>query len=198
MDNKNSNINRRDVLRSITLLTGYTLTAGATSAFLAGCKTDPKSEVSASGAAKFLTDDEYALVSEISERILPKTDTPGAKDAGVPDYIELAVKSFYKAEDQSKFRENLKTFDKTSNDKYKKNFVQLSDENKDDVLKMLAEEWKKDDSKPHIFKELRDLTVTGYCTSEAGAKQLLKYDPIPGPYQADIDRKTVGGVWALN
>ena len=42
MDNKNSNINRRDVLRSITLFTGYTLTAGAASAFLAGCKTDPR------------------------------------------------------------------------------------------------------------------------------------------------------------
>lgn len=186
------------MLKSITLLTGYTLTAGAASAFLAGCKTDKATETGVSAAAKFLSQDEYAMLAEVSERILPKTDTPGAKDAGVPDYIELAVKSFYKAEDQTKFRENIKLFDKTANDKYKKNFVQLTDENKDDVLKMLAEEWKKDDSKPHIFKEVRDLTVTGYCTSEAGATQLLKYDPIPGPYQADIDRSTVGGVWALN
>ena len=48
---------------------------------------------------------------------------------------------------------------------------------------MMAEEWKKNEKDPHIFKEMRDLTVSGYCTSEQGAKQLLKYDPIPGPYK---------------
>jgi hypothetical protein len=197
MENKTSNINRRDLLKNLALITGYTFTAGATSAFLAGCKTDVKNETTTSTlSSKFLTADEHALLAEVTERIIPKTDTPGAKDAGVADYIDMALKGFYKPEDQTKFREGIKLFDKTANEKYKKNFVQLTDENKDDVLKILADEWKKKENEPHIFKEVRDLTVTGYCTSEQGATKFLVYDPIPGPYQADIDRKSVAGCYA--
>ncbi len=195
MSNHNT-IDRREALKTLTLLTGYTLTAGAASAFLAGCKNE--TTAAAAGAeANVLSADQMRTIAAVVERILPKTDTPGALDAGVDQYVSLAVNKFYKPEDQKKFIENLGKFDKLAADKYKKTFAQLTDENKDDVLKMMAEEWKKNDQDPHIFKEMRDLTVTGYCTSEQGAKQLLKYDPIPGPYKGCIDRSTVGGVWAL-
>lgn len=195
MSNHNT-IDRREALKTLTLLTGYTLTAGAASAFLAGCKNE--TTAAATGAeSNVLSADQMRTIAAVVERILPKTDTPGALDAGVDQYVSLAVNKFYKPEDQKKFIENLGKFDKLAADKYKKTFAQLTDENKDDVLKMMAEEWKKNDQDPHIFKEMRDLTVTGYCTSEQGAKQLLKYDPIPGPYKGCIDRSTVGGVWAL-
>jgi hypothetical protein len=193
---QNNSIDRREMLKTLTLLTGYTLTAGAASAFLAGCKNDPAA-AGLAGSVSILSDDQIKTLAAIVDRIIPKTDTPGAVDAGVEQYIALAVNKFYKAEDQKKFLENFARFDKLATDKYKKTFAQLSDQNKDDILKILAEEWKKNEKDPHIFKEIRDLTVTGYCTSEAGAKQLLKYDPIPGPYKGCIDRESVGGVWAL-
>ena len=193
---QNNSIDRREMLKTLTLLTGYTLTAGAASAFLAGCKNDPAA-AGLAGSVSILSDDQIKTLAAIVDRIIPKTDTPGAVDAGVEQYIALAVNKFYKAEDQKKFLENFARFDKLATDKYKKTFAQLSDQNKDDILKILAEEWKKNEKDPHIFKEIRDLTVTGYCTSEAGAKQLLKYDPIPGPYKGCIDRASVGGVWAL-
>ncbi|MBK8698080.1 MAG: gluconate 2-dehydrogenase subunit 3 family protein [Saprospiraceae bacterium] len=136
-------------------------------------------------------------IADIAERIIPKTDTPGAKDALVHEYISLAVNKFFKADDQKRFLDKFASFDKIAAHKYKKNFSALSDTNKDDVLKIMAEEWKKNEQEYHIFKEFRDLTVTGYCTSEPGATQLLKYDPIPGPFKGCIDRSTVGGVYAL-
>ncbi len=199
---------RREALKVISMLTGYAITAGAASAFLAGCKADPKAT---SGTASIPTpggsidtpytsvfsSDQLALLSEVSERIIPKTDTPGAKDVGVASYIDQTVSLFFKDKDRKLFLEKITSFDKIANDKYKKNFVQLSDENKDDVLKIMVSEWKKNDKEPHIFKAMRDLTVTGYCTSEAGAKKLLVYDPVPGPYQGCIDRSTVKGVYAL-
>lgn len=189
-------IDRREVLKTLTLIAGYTLTAGAASAFLAGCKSEG-AVATTTGDANILSKEQMETIAAVVERILPKTDTPGALDAGVDQYVSLAVNKFYKAEDQKKFVENLGKFDKYASDKYKKTFAKLTDENKDDILKMMAEEWKKNEKDPHIFKEMRDLTVSGYCTSEQGAKQLLKYDPIPGPYKGCIDRATVGGVWAL-
>lgn len=194
--NQQNHIDRREMLKALTLMTGYAITAGVASAFLSGCKSDPTAAAQG-GTASILSDEQIKTIAAIVDRIIPKTDTPGAVDAGVDQYISLAVNKFYKAEDQKKFLENFTRFDKLATDKYKKTFVQLSDQNKDDILKILAEEWKKNEKDPHIFKEIRDLTVTGYCTSEAGATQLLKYDPIPGPYKGCIDRTSVGGVWAL-
>ncbi len=203
-ENNSTDLDRREALKMISMFTGYAVTAGAASAFLAGCKADPKaaattSTATATAGAKFksvLSSDQMALINEVSERIMPKTDTPGAKDAGVGAYIDETVSMFYKPEDQKKFLENLVIFDKTATDKYKKNFVQLSDENKDDVLKIMAAEWKKKESDPHIFKEMRDLTVTGFCTSDVGAKKFLTYDPLPGPYKGCIDRSTVKAAYS--
>lgn len=202
-----NNLDRREMLKRLSLITGYTFTVGATSAFLAGCKSDSSksdSVTSASAAStikSIFSKDQMDVIAEVAERILPKNETPGAKDANVQEYIGQAVSGFWKKEDQDRFVKNLSSFDKLAADKYKKKFVELTDSNKDDILKILAEEWKKGkdvkDAPPHIFKEMRDLTVTGYCTSEAGAKQLLKYDPTPGPYQGCIDRASVGGVYAL-
>jgi hypothetical protein len=225
MEKNKTNIDRRDVLKSLSLITGYALTAGAASAFLAGCKSDTK-EVAAgttsTGTKSVLSSDQIKLVAEVAERIIPKTDTPGAKDAGVEQYIANAITGFYKPDDQKYLLEGLTQFDKIANNKYKKNFVELTNENKDDILRMMANDWKKEDEikkhkiealrkefgaateipnelkRNHIFKEIRDLTVTGYCTSEIGATKLLVYDPIPGPYKADIPRSSVKGVYAIN
>ena len=189
-------IDRRDALKTLGMLTGYAITAGAASAFLAGCKADQK-PIKGKNASSLFNEEQMKTIAEIAERMLPKTDTPGAKEAGVDQYISMALTNYYKAEDQKIFLDKFQTFDKIAIDKYKKKFVELNDQNKDDVLKIMAEEWKKNEKNDHIFKEFRDLVVTGYCTSEVGAKQLLKYDPIPGPYKGCIDRSEVGGVWAL-
>jgi hypothetical protein len=214
---------RRDLLKTLTAITGYSICAGASIAFLEGCKADNKAVEAAASAApevfkSILNKDQITLLDEISERILPKTDTPGAKDCQVAEYISRAVTNHYKPEDQKRFTDGLVKFDNVAKAKFQKTFVTLNDTERDEVLTILAKEWRvyqaasdkagavavpgpggntKPKVPPHIFKEVRDLTVTGYCTSKEGATKLLKYDPIPGPYKKDIPRSEVGGVWAL-
>ena len=43
------------------------------------------------------------LVSEVAAIIIPKTDTPGAKEVGVPAFIDQLIKQCYKKEDQDRF-----------------------------------------------------------------------------------------------
>ena len=88
-------LNRREVLKTLTLIIGYTLTAGSTAAFLAGCKAEPSIGNLASNS--ILTNDQLSLLAEACERILPKTNTPGAKDAHVAEYIANALKKTCKA-----------------------------------------------------------------------------------------------------
>lgn len=191
---------RRDALKLITLSTGYALTVGATSAFLSGCKADTTTS-STDWKPSFFTQEEIDIIESASDRILPKTETVGAKDALVHRYADMAVMNNYSSEDQEAFRKNLKKFDEVARDKYKKNFVKLDDAGKDDVLQIMANDWKenkdKKDAPQSAFKEMRDITISGFASSEIAAKEFFIYNPVPGPYQGCIPFSEVNGTWAL-
>jgi hypothetical protein len=191
-------MDRREVLKVTSLFLGYTLTGSAAAALLGGCK----AETSTDWQAKTFSDDEISLIADICETILPKTDTPGAKDALCHRYIDELVTNFYAKEKQQYFKESLKVFNDKSKAKYSKAFVALNPTEKEEILGILAKEAKdyKDETgeKPHIFIAIKQATVSGYFTSEVGAKGgLCEYIPVPGPYQGCIDYATIGKGYAL-
>jgi hypothetical protein len=47
------------------------------------------------------------------------------------------------------------------------------------------------------FRHLKDLTLWGYFTSEAGASQALRYDPIPGGYRGTVPLGAGDRSWAI-
>ena len=187
---------RREALKTTAAaLAGYTFLFGGTAVTISSCKTDK----STSWVPEFLTQDQFAIVSEVAERIIPKTDTPGAKDALVDRYIDMNVKLNFTEEQQQLFTEALNIFDTKAKEKFSGDYISISDDNKDMILQELYQETqeKDDDDTPHIFDVLKQMTVFGYFTSEVGAKEFLVYDPIPGQYSGCIDVEEVGGVWAL-
>jgi Gluconate 2-dehydrogenase subunit 3 len=192
-------MDRREILKVSTLLLGYSLTAGTTAALLGGCK----AETARDWTPKTLTNQEADLLAEICETILPKTDTPGAKDALCHRYIDEMMTNFFAAEKQEYFKTSLKVFDNKSKEKYSKAFVALTANEREAILGALAAEAKdyKDETngeKPHIFKAIKQATITGYFTSEVGAKGgLCEFLAVPGPYQGCIDYATVGKAYVL-
>jgi hypothetical protein len=46
------------------------------------------------------------------------------------------------------------------------------------------------------WRHLKDLVLLGYFTSEAGATQALRYDPVPGAYRGSVPLKTGDRAWA--
>ncbi|MBK9257542.1 MAG: gluconate 2-dehydrogenase subunit 3 family protein [Saprospiraceae bacterium] len=191
-------MDRREALKATSLILGYTLTAGTTAAILHGCKAESSSD----WTPEILSQQESTLLAEVCESILPATDTPGAKDALCHRYIDNYFSRLRSEDDQKEFKDGLKIFDEKSKAKYSKAFLALNSNEREEILKALSEDAQnhvKEDhgGKPHIFRTIKELTVAGYCTSEIGAKNLLKYDPVPGPYQGCIDYASVGGVWAL-
>ena len=57
---------------------------------------------------------DVALLDEVAETILPRTKTPGAKDAGTGPFIALMVTDTYKPRDQQMFRDGLRALDAAS------------------------------------------------------------------------------------
>lgn len=188
---------RRDILKQSALFAGAALSAGTVAALVSGCQPDV-TVVAKEAANTGLSQDQLTLVAEIAERIIPKTDTPGAKDAKVHDFINSAIKNTFTTEEASQFKQGLSIFNSMSEEKYTKKFESLSGEEKDQILTELVTDFKsKDNSEPHIWPAIKGLVITGFFTSEIGAKESLKYDPIPGEWIGCIDYDEVGGLWAI-
>ena len=208
-------INRREALRRTSyILGGAALSASTIAAVMSGCK---PSTTALDWTPEILAPDQAITVAEITERIIPATDTPGAKAAMVDRYIDSFLKDIASDEERAEFYAGIDDVNKISMSKFKKKFVNLSDENKDAVLTEISGsgmEKKSDAEKAaelanegekvqtseisnKFFDMIRQLTITGYFTSEVGAKQALVFDEIPGVWQSCIPYEEVGGAWAL-
>jgi len=194
-------INRREALRKTALIMGAAVSASTVAAFLEGCKTRPDLTYK----PVFFNEDQALLISEASQIIIPKTDTPGAKEAGVPNFIDTLVKDCYKEEEQKKLLEGLNEFDQNATKVFGKRFIEGSPEQQLDYLKKVHDEAvnaKKADPKtpqPFILK-LKELTLLGFFLSEPGATQVLQYVPVPGSYKSCIPLKDAGNgkTWATS
>jgi len=100
-------MDRREAIKRTALLMGGVVSASAIAGVLNGCAAKP----SIDWKPVFLSKDQANIVSEIAEIIIPKTDTPGAKETGVPAFIDLMLKEVYAKEDQDRFLAGLKAFD---------------------------------------------------------------------------------------
>lgn len=197
---------RRDALGRVALLMGGTLSAPTMLAFLEGCK--PSAESSSAMTFPFSAD-RKALVSEVAEIIIPKTDTPGAKDAKVGEFIEKMLKECYEGKDQESFNKGLaelekKDFLKAKPEEQTKILKEMEANAKDELSKA-GEEKKKyteagkeyTDAGVPFFRLMKELTLLGYFTSEPGATQALEYVAVPGRYDGCIDLKPGQKNWAM-
>lgn len=186
-------MNRREALSSVALLLGGTILGAE--AFLSGCK------AKTDAGAVFTTDD-IAFLDEVAETILPETGTPGAKAAKVGEFMTVMVRDCYEEKDQKIFMEGIKKLDEASKKKNNKSFMESTATQRHDLLVELDAEQKayqknkKQDEPNHYFRMMKELTLTGYFTSETGATKALRYVAVPGKYEGCIDYKKGDKAWA--
>ncbi len=122
---------------------------------------------------QFFTAAEYAMVERLAEIIIPSDGTPGAKEAGVAEFIDFMVAS--DPEVQYGFRMGLAWLNAHAEQTDGKRFVELTPEQQSSLLEPLGF---KDKARPgeetgrHFFRMMREYTVTGFYTSEIGYKEL--------------------------
>jgi hypothetical protein len=142
---------------------------------------------------------QHATVAAIAEMIIPKTETPGASDAGVADFIDLIVSEWYTDEERTFFLNGLADVDERARRQFTKTFLQCSVEQRAEILRRLGQEMVSDARKTrahgdsqskrpdNFYHMLRSLVLTGYYTSEAGATAELGYQVIPVHFDACAD-----------
>jgi hypothetical protein len=193
-------MDRREALKRTALLMGGVVSAPAIAGILKGCTPKPGVD----WTPVFLQQDQAAIVSNVSEIIIPKTDTPGAKDVGVPGFIDKMLKEVYSEEDQKFFMDGLAAFNDEAKKEFGDEFLDLSEEDQKALVKKVhdaaieAERTTKPAPKRPFILMMKELTMLGFFTSEAGATQVLQYLPVPGSYKGCVPVSEAGNgrTWA--
>jgi hypothetical protein len=190
----NNNMNRREAIQNVSLLLGGAIVGGSVFS-LQGCKTDTP-------VNKLFSQSHLDLLAEITETILPKTGTPGAKEAKVAEFVSVYVLDCYTPENQSIFMDGLKDIDVQANQKFGRKFLKLSAEQRTVLLTDLDKtqkthhDKKADDQPEHYFRLMKEATLLGFFTSEAGATKALRYVAVPGKYDGNFPYKKGDRAWA--
>ncbi|WP_435357508.1 gluconate 2-dehydrogenase subunit 3 family protein [Emticicia sp. SJ17W-69] len=183
-------MNRREYIKNTALFLGYAVSASAVSDLLISCQNEAK----LTWQPVFLSNNQANTIAEMAETILPRTATPGAKDLGVPQFIDKMLKELLTEADQKEFVEGIESLDKRCEKDYGKAFVACEQKQKEEILTQLDKEAAKFPpslwgivlvEKPDpitFFRRMKSLTLMGYFTSEKVGKEILRYDPVPGTY----------------
>jgi hypothetical protein len=193
-------MDRREALKRTALLMGGVVSAPAILGVLNGCTAKPGID----WKPVYLNEDQASVVSQVAEIIIPKTDTPGAKEVGVPSFIDQLLKEVYSPEDQEWFSKGLATFNADAEKAYGDAFADLDDEDQQTFVKKVhdeavqAERATQPEPKRPFILMMKEMTMLGYFTSEVGATQVLQYAPVPGAYKGCVPLSEAGNgkTWA--
>jgi gluconate 2-dehydrogenase gamma chain len=116
-----SDITRREALRRSAWLLGGTLSAPTILGVLAGCRAD----TSTTFVPRTLTPRQHDTVEAIAEIIIPTTDTPGARAAGVGRFVDAMFSDYYPANDRRRFLNGLDRLDSQAKRQHGRSFVEL-------------------------------------------------------------------------
>ena len=158
----------------------YTSFPAILSEFISSCKAKDKEL-----RAGFFSEEEFHLIGQIADTLLPATSTPGALQAQVPYFIDLVVKNCINNNDQQLIRKGLKQLD----EQYQGKFSSLSSAEKLISLKKIDEAAFEDGADKTWFRIIKRLTLIGYFTSQEGMTRALNYVKVPGDYKACIPYK---------
>jgi hypothetical protein len=170
----------------------WTNVSAAAALRAAGAATTPQS-------AGF-TRPELKILTMAADIIVPVTDTPGAVAAGVPAFIDALARHWMLPEELAQFRAGLADLDKSAQQRYKRGFAACTPLQATDILQALRASSpyegrtfelaaRIEDPKAPFYLRLRDLVVLGYFTSEIGSTKELRYVPVPGRFDGDVDVK---------
>ena len=123
-----------------------------------------------------LTADEWTLIGEVSELIIPTTDTGGALAAGVPAFVKMMLSDWFRDAERENFIAGLHEFSAGAFKTYGKKFGELAASQKDQYFGELlaAAEGGATAPRAPFVVLMKRLTIFGYYTSELGATTELR------------------------
>jgi hypothetical protein len=199
------NNDRREAIKKTAWLMGGVLSTPTLLGMLQGCTVEPQPNWTPS----FFTMEQAETVMEIVDTTIPTTaNATGAKDLGIPAFVENIVNTVYNINAKTKFMKGLEAFDAECKEKMGDPFARLEPNKKLSFLMQKNKEMQEGNRETPYFDEVADreypfywrikeLTLMGYFSTEIGATKVLQHKLVPGQYQGCITLQEAGGrTWA--
>lgn len=165
-------INRRTALKNLALSTAslFSLPAWATSWSAGSLATD----------STFLSPAQQALLADVVETIIPTTDTPGARELGVHQFVQRMVEDCYEPAARATLTQGLAALDAVARQQTGKPFAAGDQTQREGWLQPPTQP--ADPTRQAFLELVKGLTIEGYLTSEYVMTNLSHYEFIPGRY----------------
>jgi hypothetical protein len=148
-----------------------------------------------------LNADQESLIGDMCETIIPKTNTPGAKELNLPAFVLKMLDDCYSKKDQQAFLVGLNDFDAMVQKKYNQSFSDLGAKDREAVLTGIESDAMKQmhNKQPQgrrmrpqkglgqnplmtFYWAVKQQTIFGYTTSQFFMTKEIFYDMVPGRY----------------
>jgi gluconate 2-dehydrogenase gamma chain len=186
-------LNRRDAIRG-----GLALTVGVAATGWAGARGGRPGALTWTPTA--LTPDQASVLDVVAELIIPATDTPGAREAGVPQFIDRAVGQLLRQGSggaaAGRTGPHGRRRPRRSWRRLRRPDAAAAGRAFDGLRPRGRLRTQTASQKNHFFPVLEDMVTVGYFTSEPGATVALQYDPVPGAYHGCVPLAEIGRAWA--
>jgi hypothetical protein len=198
-------MNRRQILEYTAWLTGAAVSAPLASALLTGCSEKVQQatvNTQASGAASslpllhFFAPEQFKLLAELADTILPRTDSPSATDVGAHTMIDAMFGQVFEGDYKSSYKSQWLALQDYLN---QKGFGSLDTDARVSLLQTLelSEDSTLETAQRGLIETKQQL-VAYYLNTGEVAKKFLNYLPIPGAYHPCISVQDVNNkAWAL-
>lgn len=152
---------------------------------------------------------ERADIAAMTEIIIPRTDTPGAIDAGIPNFVEHMVQHWLSEDERKVFLKGFADVRVLSRERFGKDYSALSADQQLNLLEELEDN--ASDSPWYDFAnvqrqyiedapficQLKELTIFGFYSSEVGATQVLRHDPMPMQFDGELALGEDDSTWSM-
>lgn len=205
---------RREALKNIGFGSAAIFGSSVLFGALQGCSSAPE----VNWVPTYFSDEEAAQLERICEGILPKTDTPGAMEAGVPAHLDKAMGKMANEPETMMTKEGMAVFVENFE---KEQGVSVYDATTEQMTDVINGYFKKYGQDPSILRGMReamrgenpsltaeqkealfvtqvvDSTFWSYFTSELVGETVMRYDPVPGPvYEGCIPYEPGQKAWS--
>ena len=199
-------MNRRQALKNFGLGAGILIVGPSTLSLLQSCKNEAKSD----WEPTFLSISNGFALKQILNVIIPKTETPGANDLNLAQFIDSYMDEVASIERQQYFKRSADAFAVAFKEEFDKDldkgkekdfekiiskylsatpeeqeiFAKRETETQDPIDKIPELKMDPDAGSLSYLKDVRQMAIWAWKTSEEIGENVLWYDPIPGQYIA--------------
>ncbi len=174
-------MNRRTLIKNI-----FVFSAGA--ALVPACM---HKETKSSILLKHITvtGDQEKMLEELSETIIPKTSSPGAKDLSSHLFVLMMVDDCYPADEQQKFISGLQQFDAFAKENQGSSFSECNAGQKAALLKKIESKNAIPENIASFYSATKKLTIQSFTSSKYFLTNVQVYELIPGRFHGCVPVK---------